>query len=1333
MKSCTSWYLLAWLYLASTAQSSVHVKNGDFTATDEQGVPLDWSPIGGTGPIQSKVQVVPRQDSSSCLYLEIDTKSPWQMEGTVEGTLTAGQSYSLSCEARTEAVSGIVQVNLYGHGGSLQDLMASISIPKTDDWRECKATIRPHQETQPLLRIEGKGSCRLYLDNITLTPLIHGRSERAPNAPMIFGATSLARRVGKILQVEELLLEGPGWTREHEAQEGLWILTQADPYSDIWMDGLVLRSPKTPQPETILSLNLQGCLPGTYKVFLSDPGGTLEIQWKDSRWERVVGGKGEIGLGILEMEDPEWPFKIRTPARGKDVLLPCYLDYIRLIPALGSYDKMNLRSQVEGKALPNRVPLQGEIRGKTPFLSVPVRVGFPLPKGRVRDASLPKLELDGTLLPSQAETLSSWSDESLRWLTLRSVIAPDVWREGSCAVSFPPSSEKPEDAFQVMEENETLWVKGKAIELAVDKITGEISSLRQANQDFLEGPSYIRIQVPFTTGPVPNILLSRLHAYEVEDTGPVYLRLRLDGDLTSIMTHHVMQYRLRLEFHEGIPGFFYELFLAPRDHKSPFEVIDVAWIFPLIQGPKHTYCFPTEYKRFVHGVLGSDETITLLQRNFHEYELLAESPTNRDIFHTGSGHPGWASFGTGTGFLVFQSDHFQAMHPSAFQCDPTEASIRFFPAEQVFGKAQKWFHGSGRTCSGWVLAMGQEQPRDLDHWFEATTTWPLFTPTSEWIQDCRVRQDLPARNEDRFQLYERMVEYSFQSCTAKSREWDDTGFFNFGDHSLARREGFAHWSNLRFGLPHVLFTEGLRRESDSAFLARAASAAFHQGDVDMDHHTGGIRPQGVDHVQFPARPKQGWVRSFFDAWYIQGSPRHGESATTLGNWYLQLQEEDPFSLVQSCDDLCSALSAMVDLYRETGENKYWEGLQNLYAYVRRWQDQKSGLWFAPMGSDPRKYGVELNESAHLVVSLTELHDIAEVEGLDEMLSLAAEGLSQAAAHPSIHHVPDLSRLPFFKISLARAIGAVASCLQREDLMKRAMQLFDEGIQDGQILGRDFDILATTARQTPRFLAQAAAMEIYPSNDTSRFFYPTHFGSLFEKEGFSFHPFFLASPPRQWRFFLLKETDQPFEVTVYKKRIGEGCYGEVFLEDAFRSVVERARLEADTSEKITLRAPLDKQKGTYQLRMIDEGPKDRDGSCLWSLSVNPPLPLVLEAPSTLRITSMEPVQYFFQVSQETQRLWCRIALKRKGGIRASFVDPNETVLVQKEILMKQTPGPQPTWEDLIVDLPARTSSSLYQIRIEGTIDVLLQPRQMGRYLSTSPQSHFEPEVKDPWDR
>jgi len=1298
MKRFFSLFLLLSWPTSVGSQTGLLVKNGSFEMANPKGFPLYWSPVESEGPIQWTANLVERSpEEGYCLLLNVQSTVPWSMEGLVEGTLQENQSYLFSCEAMTGEGPAMAQINLYTEGGTLQDRLATLTITRASKWRTFRATVRSAKQTNLRIRIEA----------------------------------------------EDLLQPNDGWTTEREETDDRWVLTSMDFYSNLWTEGMVLRSPKEPRPKTLLPLRISNLLPGKYRLLFSDPGGTLEARWETDEWRRISGGKGEVEGGLVELEEGSLQLEIRTPPAGEATVLPCYLDYLRLLPDFEQSDRFVAKERPVSPPLQKPIDLVGRLTGKKPFLSVPISVGFPLPKGGVYDAQTVHLRTRKSVFPTQVEVLSSWPDNSLRWIMLRSVIPPDLWTASKFAVSFRGSAQQPKNPNRVENRDGLLRIGFGKLEQALDLTTGEISSLgvdRDGNghlepkEDLLGSPAYIRVETASTKGPLSNVLFSELQSHEIESKGPVYLRVRSEGTLSSLLLEQKIHYCLRQEFFAGIPGFRYELFLWSGQRESILSVLDVAWVFPLKEGNSHAYCFPTDSKHFMNGEVSSRERVILSQKEFNAYEISAATGASKETFYTGKGHPGWGSFACEAGYLVIQNDHFREMHPSSFQLRESEASIHFFPAEEAFGKPSYWFNGSGRTCSGWILVLDEEKPRDLKRWVDAATQWPVLTPSRTWVQRSLPTWKLPSLDLERFSLYERMVEFSFEQGMHRIETWDDTGFFDFGDHSLAKREQSAQWSNVRFALPHVLITEGFRRNCDERYFKRGIISALHQADVDMDHREGGVHPQGMGHALSPLRPKQGWARSHLDALHLQGSMRFYDASVSLGDWLLDLLSEDPVQLVLSCEDSATALCTLMDLYEETGEGKYWKGIIHLYAFIRRWQDQDGGLWYSPDGANPKVHSVQMDESANLLLALTELGDLAEVEGLEKVLSLAAEGLLHRVAHPQENDSPDLRRFPFFKIILAKAIGAASVSLDREDLAQRAMHLFDDGIQDGNFLGRDLDIFANASRETPRFLASAAEMNILPSGDKSLFFKPIHFGSLFVDKDLSFHPFSLAAPPDRWRLLILDQEDQPFEVTIYKERIGKGCKGEVFLEDVYRHLIERVSLEEEKNERITLKVPVDQQTGTYQVRILDQGLTEKEGNCVWSLSVNPSLPVVLEAPNTFRIADLESVRFFFQVPPEQEQLWCRIFLRKVGGIRAQFLGPDGAVLAKKEIITKFDPGPKPEWDDLVVvKLPPRDKPVMCQMYIQGTVDVLLQLKLASRYLCTDPAHYFEPEKRGPWEK
>ena len=733
-----SWNAAVW------SQGPPLVKNGGFEMADENGFPLHWQPVQGERPVQFEAELVPRStEKGSCLSLEVATNAPWTMQGTVEGALRENQSYLFSCEAMTEEWSGIIQINLYREGGTLQDRIATLSLTRTDDWRPLTATVRVSRQTQPIVRIEGERGCKIRLDNIAISPLLYGRQPEAPNAPRAYRVTDLSRRVGILLQAEDLLEEGPEWTEEGQENSDQWVLTSIDFFADLWMEGQVLRSPKNSRPETLLSLRIAHLLPGKYWLFLSDPGGALEARWNGGEWKRLQGGKGEARWGHVELGETPVLFEVRTPPAGEDTALPCYLDYLRLLPDFQQADRIVAKQPSISPPLRDPVPLQGQLAGKAPFLPVPLRVGVPLPMGGVRDAAALSLKTDKATLPSQAEVFSRWPDESPRWSMVRTVVPPDLWTKSGVDLDFKASDTQAGEPYRVKEKDGLIKVVGGGLEMALDGTTGEMVRLGMdkdgngevdAKENLLASPGYLRVEMPTTKSALTNVFLPRLDSHEIESEGSLYLRVKCQGVLSSFVLEHELNYCLRWECYAGIPGFRYELFLWSEEDENTLSVWDVSWVFPLSRGDSLRYCFPTDSNHFVNGEVRSGEGVTLLQKNYHEYEIQASTEAFQETFHSGQSHPGWASFGCDSGYLVVQTDHFREMHPSSFELGEAGASVGFLPSELAFEDPTKWFDGTGRTCSGWILLLDREKPRDLKRWFEAATQWPVLTPTAEWVE-----------------------------------------------------------------------------------------------------------------------------------------------------------------------------------------------------------------------------------------------------------------------------------------------------------------------------------------------------------------------------------------------------------------------------------------------------------------------------------------------------------------------------------------------------------------------------------------------------------------------
>ena len=90
------------------------------------------------------------------------------------------------------------------------------------------------------------------------------------------------------------------------------------------------------------------------------------------------------------------------------------------------------------------------------------------------------------------------------------------------------------------------------------------------------------------------------------------------------------------------------------------------------------------------------------------------------------------------------------------------------------------------------------------------------------------------------------------------------------------------------------------------------------------------------------------------------------------------------------------------------------------------------------------------------------------------------------------------------------------------------------------------------------------------------------------------------------------------------------------------------------------------------------------------------------------------------------------MRRAGGFRAAFIGPDGQEIASEEGKLRGVPKDPPDWVDLIADVESSGREGTYTLRIEGTVDLLFQARQLSRFVAAAKDSVFEPEIKGPWD-
>ncbi|MGH7856882.1 MAG: hypothetical protein ACREQY_06080, partial [Candidatus Binatia bacterium] len=180
----------------------------------------------------------------------------------------------------------------------------------------------------------------------------------------------------------------------------------------------------------------------------------------------------------------------------------------------------------------------------------PVTCGLPWPRGRLADdRAVRLLDPSGKAVPVQVSVLDRWSDGSARWAMLRwraTFAGRASWR---LEVTSPPK-EPPRPPVELHADPE-----GGGIRIDTGKITCRIeagnafpfAALTASGKTVIDpGTSGFEIE-----GPAGEKLTARVIRLELEESGPLYARVRLDCGLLGAEASNLLRVFSRLSFRAG--------------------------------------------------------------------------------------------------------------------------------------------------------------------------------------------------------------------------------------------------------------------------------------------------------------------------------------------------------------------------------------------------------------------------------------------------------------------------------------------------------------------------------------------------------------------------------------------------------------------------------------------------------------------------------------------------------------------------------------------------------------------------------------------------------------
>jgi hypothetical protein len=690
---------------------------------------------------------------------------------------------------------------------------------------------------------------------------------------------------------------------------------------------------------------------------VSDPGRAVALSLDGANWTRHEGGR-EIDLGVRDLKQGAVEFWLDACYRDAVSVGPVYFDYVRLTPAP---DPAFVETLVR-RALQKPVrPLRGSVDEKAVAITVrapryaeaaswPVRCGLPIPRGELTDPGRVAVETDqGERVASQARTLATWPDGSVKWLALDFRHRFADRSEGGYRVVYGNSVRPLADTDRVTIEPtaDGLEVDTGAIRFRVPRSRfGIVEDVRLPGGEPVQSAP-IGAEIVESGGRRWRALEQPVEQLEVEQAGPLHAvilaatALPPSGKPASGFAH-----RARIHAYAGSPLVQVDYFVANTDSRPA---------------------------RGVEGSMASKVAVRSISLRIRPDRPVAQALTelgpggaagalvqkSEDVaIHEGREQPrllrGWFSAALeGGGAFALGLENFREQFPKAVQWGPEGINVDLWAEE---GGEFDWIEGVGKThhlslhygkraTDAALLAEGRVLATAVPGWYCASGAFGPIGTAAE--------SPLPA-------VERSLARHIDESMLGKV----GLGFENHGDHSSGGYvKGTFLWDNNEYDVPAACLVH-FARTGDIAALRLGLSSALHYLDVDAIHyssrHADWANAQHVhSHATFghhtaagPNMNHAGYVQGLILYSYLTGEPIGLEGAKGIAEWVLTHLGDHTVGMERQ---LGHPLMTLGDLYEATWDERWLRGAAVLVDQALRWEHPVRSGFLAPITESPAFY------------------------------------------------------------------------------------------------------------------------------------------------------------------------------------------------------------------------------------------------------------------------------------------------------------------------------------------------------------------------------------------
>ena len=469
------------------------------------------------------------------------------------------------------------------------------------------------------------------------------------------------------------------------------------------------------------------------------------------------------------------------------------------------------------------------------------------------------------------------------------------------------------------------------------------------------------------------------YTVELEEMGPLRVVIKCSGAFEAdIPMHHYAGYRpfrliTRIYAYAGQTHLRVLHTVVVTCNPRETEVEEIALRVPV--SLKNGVRYRAASLRPTEGSLDPDEAILLGQRSDNQFRVEQQRAGQQRTIAEGQQTEGWMTVeddqvGVGVGLRYMPEEY-----PKALRAAGTGEGIDVFLWKDINGKrlslkryaeVVSWEEGEGvysdgtgtaKTSEFFVYFYKAKEGDDIPDRLRGLLTLPHVAIDPEWGAKCEVTGGFAPADAKQFPESERMMTGFLDWLTRNIQLGRWYGFFDWGDTLVAweqeandwRFYGRWGWCNSEWDPRHGVWIQYLRT-GRADYFQLGESMTRHSTDVDTCHFhpfrpymVGGCFRHSTDHFGDEPCASHTFVDNWIDYYYLTGDLRTYEVLQEAGEFFLRYRwTEDPIYSF-SLRSIANVLRGLLYLYEITGESRFLERAEAVYAVIARGQNE-DGSW-----------------------------------------------------------------------------------------------------------------------------------------------------------------------------------------------------------------------------------------------------------------------------------------------------------------------------------------------------------------------------------------------------